>query len=201
MYNCQASVGLGVKISIVLWIKTHTSVHSRADINIDFCRFKSQARKSLWEVPWCFFASHYNQIILLLFSLQDYAVSTVPVLEGLHLKSFCSMGGPGLIVIGSSEPAQKTLKVCRCLRVLVVHLKKKKKKKKKGSRCIPPPPGSSHGNRWLNAKLWRTLTQQFFFFSSSLPLPPSLYSAKFSVRVTPESGAGWKHLSNHVPAH
>lgn len=54
----------------------------------------------------------YNQIIRL---LQDYAVSTVPVLEGLHLKSFCSMGGPGLIVIGSSEPAQRTLKVCFCL--------------------------------------------------------------------------------------
>lgn len=51
--------------------------------------------------------------------LQDYAVSTVPVLEGLHLKSFCSMGGPGLIVIGSSEPAQKTLKVC-CLFMGVV---------------------------------------------------------------------------------
>ncbi|XP_062308375.1 N(G),N(G)-dimethylarginine dimethylaminohydrolase 1 isoform X2 [Osmerus eperlanus] len=44
-------------------------------------------------------------------AFKDYAVSTVPVLGGLHLKSFCSMGGPGLIVIGSSEPAQKTLKV------------------------------------------------------------------------------------------
>uniref|UniRef100_A0A668ACR2 Dimethylarginine dimethylaminohydrolase 1 n=1 Tax=Myripristis murdjan TaxID=586833 RepID=A0A668ACR2_9TELE len=44
-------------------------------------------------------------------AFKDYAVSTVPVLEGLHLKSFCSMGGPGLIVIGSSEPAQKALKV------------------------------------------------------------------------------------------
>nr|XP_046246838.1 N(G),N(G)-dimethylarginine dimethylaminohydrolase 1 isoform X2 [Scatophagus argus] len=44
-------------------------------------------------------------------AFKDYAVSTVPVLEGLHLKSFCSMGGPGLIVIGSSEPAQKTLKI------------------------------------------------------------------------------------------
>lgn len=42
---------------------------------------------------------------------KDYAVSTVPVLEGLHLKSFCSMGGPGLILIGSSEHAQKTLKI------------------------------------------------------------------------------------------
>ncbi|XP_062308374.1 N(G),N(G)-dimethylarginine dimethylaminohydrolase 1 isoform X1 [Osmerus eperlanus] len=44
-------------------------------------------------------------------AFKDYAVSTVPVLGGLHLKSFCSMGGPGLIVIGSSEPAQKTLKI------------------------------------------------------------------------------------------
>ncbi|XP_068175648.1 N(G),N(G)-dimethylarginine dimethylaminohydrolase 1 [Antennarius striatus] len=43
-------------------------------------------------------------------AFKDYAVSTVPVMEGLHLKSFCSMGGPGLIVIGSSEPAQKALK-------------------------------------------------------------------------------------------
>ncbi|KAK5869595.1 hypothetical protein PBY51_024300 [Eleginops maclovinus] len=42
---------------------------------------------------------------------KDYAVSTVPVLQGLHLKSFCSMGGPGLILIGSSEHAQKTLKI------------------------------------------------------------------------------------------
>ncbi|XP_003974417.2 N(G),N(G)-dimethylarginine dimethylaminohydrolase 1 [Takifugu rubripes] len=44
-------------------------------------------------------------------AFKDYAVSTVPVLEGLHLKSFCSMGGPGLIVIGASEPAQRTLKI------------------------------------------------------------------------------------------
>ncbi|XP_019954079.2 N(G),N(G)-dimethylarginine dimethylaminohydrolase 1 isoform X1 [Paralichthys olivaceus] len=44
-------------------------------------------------------------------AFKDYAVSTVPVQQGLHLKSFCSMGGPGLIVIGSSEPAQKALKI------------------------------------------------------------------------------------------
>ncbi|XP_052318043.1 N(G),N(G)-dimethylarginine dimethylaminohydrolase 1 [Oncorhynchus keta] len=44
-------------------------------------------------------------------AFKDYAVSTVPVTDGLHLKSFCSMGGPGLIVIGSSEPAQKALKI------------------------------------------------------------------------------------------
>lgn len=34
------------------------------------------------------------------------------------------MGGPGLIVIGASEPAQRTLKVCFCLCVLFVQLKK-----------------------------------------------------------------------------
>lgn len=44
-------------------------------------------------------------------AFKDYAVSTVPVQEGLHLKSFCSMAGPGLIVIGSSENAQKALKI------------------------------------------------------------------------------------------
>lgn len=44
-------------------------------------------------------------------AFKDYAVSTVPVTESLHLKSFCSMGGPGLIIIGASEHAQKTLKI------------------------------------------------------------------------------------------
>ncbi|XP_062871296.1 N(G),N(G)-dimethylarginine dimethylaminohydrolase 1 [Trichomycterus rosablanca] len=44
-------------------------------------------------------------------TFKDYAVSTVPVMDGLHLKSFCSMAGPGLIAIGSSEPAQKALKM------------------------------------------------------------------------------------------
>lgn len=53
-------------------------------------------------------------------------MSTVPVLEGLHLKSFCSMGGPGLIVIGSSEPAQKALKVWNlCMYVLYSAVKAK----------------------------------------------------------------------------
>ncbi|CAL1592713.1 unnamed protein product [Knipowitschia caucasica] len=44
-------------------------------------------------------------------AFKDYAVSTVAVEEGLHLKSFCSMGGPGLILIGSSDHAQKALKI------------------------------------------------------------------------------------------
>ncbi|KAH0618454.1 hypothetical protein JD844_017674, partial [Phrynosoma platyrhinos] len=44
-------------------------------------------------------------------TFKDYAVSTVPVSDSLHLKSFCSMAGPNLIAIGSSEAAQKALKV------------------------------------------------------------------------------------------
>ncbi|KAF4078448.1 hypothetical protein AMELA_G00199210 [Ameiurus melas] len=43
-------------------------------------------------------------------TFKDYAVSTVPLKDTLHLKSFCSMAGPGLIAIGSSESAQKALK-------------------------------------------------------------------------------------------
>ncbi|XP_028588727.2 N(G),N(G)-dimethylarginine dimethylaminohydrolase 1 isoform X2 [Podarcis muralis] len=43
-------------------------------------------------------------------TFKDYAVSTVPVSDSLHLKSFCSMAGPNLIAIGSSEAAQKALK-------------------------------------------------------------------------------------------
>ncbi|XP_071984801.1 N(G),N(G)-dimethylarginine dimethylaminohydrolase 1 isoform X3 [Engystomops pustulosus] len=43
-------------------------------------------------------------------TFKDYAVSTVPVSDYLHLKSLCSMAGPNLIVIGSSEAAQKALK-------------------------------------------------------------------------------------------
>ncbi|XP_061094463.1 N(G),N(G)-dimethylarginine dimethylaminohydrolase 1 isoform X2 [Conger conger] len=44
-------------------------------------------------------------------AFKDYAVSTVPVEGSLHLKSFCSMAGPGLIAIGSSDPAQRALKI------------------------------------------------------------------------------------------
>ncbi|XP_053893378.1 N(G),N(G)-dimethylarginine dimethylaminohydrolase 1 isoform X2 [Malaclemys terrapin pileata] len=43
-------------------------------------------------------------------TFKDYAVSTVPVYGTLHLKSFCSMAGPNLIAIGSTEAAQKALK-------------------------------------------------------------------------------------------
>uniref|UniRef100_A0A674J401 Uncharacterized protein n=1 Tax=Terrapene triunguis TaxID=2587831 RepID=A0A674J401_9SAUR len=43
-------------------------------------------------------------------TFKDYAVSTVPVYDTLHLKSFCSMAGPNLIAIGSTEAAQKALK-------------------------------------------------------------------------------------------
>ncbi|XP_028919481.1 N(G),N(G)-dimethylarginine dimethylaminohydrolase 1 [Ornithorhynchus anatinus] len=44
-------------------------------------------------------------------TFKDYAVSTVPVADSLHLKSFCSMAGPNLIAIGSSESAQRALKI------------------------------------------------------------------------------------------
>nr|XP_031321370.1 N(G),N(G)-dimethylarginine dimethylaminohydrolase 1 isoform X2 [Camelus dromedarius] len=44
-------------------------------------------------------------------TFKDYAVSMVPVADALHLKSFCSMAGPNLIAIGSSEAAQKALKI------------------------------------------------------------------------------------------
>ncbi|CAO2600359.1 N(G),N(G)-dimethylarginine dimethylaminohydrolase 1, partial [Lemmus lemmus] len=37
-------------------------------------------------------------------TFKDYAVSTVPVADSLHLKSFCSMAGPNLIAIGSNIP-------------------------------------------------------------------------------------------------
>ncbi|XP_069795502.1 N(G),N(G)-dimethylarginine dimethylaminohydrolase 1 [Narcine bancroftii] len=40
---------------------------------------------------------------------KDYAVSKVSVAGSLHLKSFCTMAGPGLIAIGSSNNAQKML--------------------------------------------------------------------------------------------
>uniref|UniRef100_A0A671S2S5 N(G),N(G)-dimethylarginine dimethylaminohydrolase 1-like n=1 Tax=Sinocyclocheilus anshuiensis TaxID=1608454 RepID=A0A671S2S5_9TELE len=43
-------------------------------------------------------------------AFKDYAVSTVPVQDALHLKSFCSMAGPGLIAIGSSEAANFSAK-------------------------------------------------------------------------------------------
>ncbi|KAM8953884.1 putative hydrolase DDAH2 isoform 1-T2 [Pelodytes ibericus] len=41
---------------------------------------------------------------------QDYSVSIVPVSGDLHLKSFCSMGGPDTLIIGSSDTAKKALK-------------------------------------------------------------------------------------------
>uniref|UniRef100_UPI00358F8998 N(G),N(G)-dimethylarginine dimethylaminohydrolase 1-like n=1 Tax=Myxine glutinosa TaxID=7769 RepID=UPI00358F8998 len=48
-------------------------------------------------------------------TFKDFAVSTVPVTGSLHLKSFCSMGGPDLLVIGSSEHAQKALRTMQQL--------------------------------------------------------------------------------------
>ncbi|MBN3286842.1 DDAH1 dimethylaminohydrolase, partial [Polyodon spathula] len=43
-------------------------------------------------------------------TFRDFAVSTVPVSGAVHLKSFCSMGGPDTIVAGSSEGAKQALK-------------------------------------------------------------------------------------------
>ncbi|XP_069054607.1 N(G),N(G)-dimethylarginine dimethylaminohydrolase 2 [Lepisosteus oculatus] len=43
-------------------------------------------------------------------TFRDFAVSTVPVYGETHLKSFCTMGGPDTLVIGSSEGARKALK-------------------------------------------------------------------------------------------
>uniref|UniRef100_A0A8C3EZW4 Dimethylarginine dimethylaminohydrolase 1 n=1 Tax=Chrysemys picta bellii TaxID=8478 RepID=A0A8C3EZW4_CHRPI len=58
-------------------------------------------------------------------TFKDYAVSTVPVYGTLHLKSFCSMAGPNLIAIGSTEAAQKALKDA-----ILLHSKNFKKKVK-----------------------------------------------------------------------
>nr|XP_023648578.1 N(G),N(G)-dimethylarginine dimethylaminohydrolase 1-like isoform X2 [Paramormyrops kingsleyae]XP_023648579.1 N(G),N(G)-dimethylarginine dimethylaminohydrolase 1-like isoform X2 [Paramormyrops kingsleyae] len=55
--------------------------------------------------------TNHRGIEILAGAFKDYPVSTLPVFEGLHLKSFCSMAGPDLIAFGSSEPAQKTLKI------------------------------------------------------------------------------------------
>uniref|UniRef100_UPI00398F48C7 N(G),N(G)-dimethylarginine dimethylaminohydrolase 1-like isoform X1 n=1 Tax=Pristiophorus japonicus TaxID=55135 RepID=UPI00398F48C7 len=43
-------------------------------------------------------------------AFKDFTVSIVHIPEPHHLKSFCSMGGPSTIVIGSSEVARKAIK-------------------------------------------------------------------------------------------
>ncbi|XP_067830062.1 N(G),N(G)-dimethylarginine dimethylaminohydrolase 1-like [Heptranchias perlo] len=43
-------------------------------------------------------------------AFKDFTVSVVQVPEPHHLKSFCSMGGPNTIVVGSSEAARKAIK-------------------------------------------------------------------------------------------
>lgn len=43
-------------------------------------------------------------------TFRDFAVSTVPVAGGGHLKSFCSMAAPDTIAIGSSEAARRAIK-------------------------------------------------------------------------------------------
>lgn len=47
-------------------------------------------------------------------SVQDFAVSTVPVCGGARLKNICSMGGPDTIIISNSSGAKKTLRVSVC---------------------------------------------------------------------------------------
>ncbi|KAF7243441.1 N(G),N(G)-dimethylarginine dimethylaminohydrolase 1 [Varanus komodoensis] len=63
-------------------------------------------------------------------TFKDYAVSTVPVSDSLHLKSFCSMAGPNLIAIGSSEAAQKALKKPRHVHTLQIKNTGRKEAKK-----------------------------------------------------------------------
>ncbi|XP_048831907.1 N(G),N(G)-dimethylarginine dimethylaminohydrolase 1-like isoform X2 [Brienomyrus brachyistius] len=58
---------------------------------------------------------------ILAWAFKDFPVSTLPVFEGLHLKSFCSMAGPDLIAFGSSEPAQKTLKILQQSGQVLLH--------------------------------------------------------------------------------
>ncbi|XP_051899655.1 N(G),N(G)-dimethylarginine dimethylaminohydrolase 2 [Pristis pectinata] len=43
-------------------------------------------------------------------AFKDFTVSVVHIPEPHHLKSFCSMGGPSTIVVGSSDIARKTIK-------------------------------------------------------------------------------------------
>ncbi|XP_072887853.1 N(G),N(G)-dimethylarginine dimethylaminohydrolase 2 [Hemitrygon akajei] len=43
-------------------------------------------------------------------AFKDFTVSEVRIPEPHHLKSFCSMGGPSTIVVGSSDLARKTIK-------------------------------------------------------------------------------------------
>lgn len=52
-----------------------------------------------------------------LLSVQDFAVSTVPVCGGARLKNICSMGGPDTIIISNCDGAKKTLRVCVCVSV------------------------------------------------------------------------------------
>lgn len=46
-------------------------------------------------------------------SPQDFAVSTVPVSGASHLRGLCGMGGPRTVVAGSSDAAQKAVRVRR----------------------------------------------------------------------------------------
>nr|KAF6276586.1 dimethylarginine dimethylaminohydrolase 2 [Myotis myotis] len=50
-------------------------------------------------------------------TFRDFAVSTVPVSSPCHLRSFCGMGGPRTVVAGSSDAAQKAVRMMQPLTV------------------------------------------------------------------------------------
>lgn len=114
-------------------------------------------------------------------------MSTVPVLEGLHLKSFCSMGGPGLIIIGSSEPAQKALKVwtlcivCHFFFLFFFNAVK-------ASYTLPFCPPSLQLSSWeplieCNAIVCKTMTHT----DAAALFSPPFHSAKYSQKKEKEN--------------
>ncbi|XP_045246095.2 putative hydrolase DDAH2 isoform X2 [Macaca nemestrina] len=50
-------------------------------------------------------------------TFRDFAVSTVPVSGPSHLRGLCGMGGPRTVVAGSSEAAQKAVRMTQLLTV------------------------------------------------------------------------------------
>ncbi|XP_019482254.1 PREDICTED: N(G),N(G)-dimethylarginine dimethylaminohydrolase 2 isoform X1 [Hipposideros armiger] len=50
-------------------------------------------------------------------TFRDFAVSTVPVSSPSHLRGLCGMGGPRTVVAGSSDAAQKAVRMMRLLTV------------------------------------------------------------------------------------
>ncbi|PNJ03473.1 DDAH2 isoform 10, partial [Pongo abelii] len=50
-------------------------------------------------------------------TFRDFAVSTVPVSGPSHLRGLCGMGGPRTVVAGSSDAAQKAVRMTQLLTV------------------------------------------------------------------------------------